>query len=284
MHAALLVLQVGPDDPPGRLATWFGEAGLDLDVRVVGADPIPAELGGYAGLVVLGCAGVGRASEPDTAPVRALLRAALAGEVPTLAIGAGCHQLALAGGGRLAANPEGPELGAQLIAKRTAAARDPLFETLPITPDVIQWHAAAITVLPAGAVLLASAPACENQAFRLGRLAWGVQFHIEAAPPVVRGWAAADAAALQEFDLDRILTRADSVDADVVEAWEPFAQAFAGVVREPDAVPPAHSVPARPAGPVTDAAAIRAALAAEMTHARRPSQLPMPERRPPEDE
>ena len=281
---AVLVLQVGPDDPPGRLVAWLAAAGLELDVRVVGADPVPDALSGFAGLVVLGCAGVSRTSGPDTAPVRALLRAALAEEVPALGIGAGCHQLALAGGAKLGPCPDGPELGAQLIAKRTAAARDPLFETLPITPDVIQWHSDTITTLPAGAVLLASAPACENQAFRLGRLAWGVQFHIEATPDILRAWVAADAAALTDYDLERVLARADAVDADVAEAWEPFAQAFAGAVREPAAVPAAHTIPPRAAPAVTDAAAIRAALAAEMTHARQPTQLPMPERRPPGNE
>ena len=65
---------------------------------------------------------------------------------------------------------------------------------LPITPDVLQWHFDAVVSLPPGAVQLASAPACEHQAFRLGRLAWGVQFHIETTPQIVQAWARDDAA------------------------------------------------------------------------------------------
>lgn len=258
------------------------QSGFDLDVRLVGTDALPEGVDGHSGLLVLGRSEYER---PGLDQVRALLRAALGAEHPTLAIGAGCQQLALAAGGRVGVNPDGPEFGASLIAKRTAAARDPLFAELPITPDVIQWHSNTVLVLPGSAVLLASAPACENQAFRIGRLAWGVQFHVEADPDVVSGWARADAAVRADYDVERILSRAAGVDDDVVEAWAPFASAFAEVVRDPSAVPPAHSgPPARAAHPVGDPAAIRAALAAEMTRSRGQSPLPMPGRRPPEDE
>ena len=130
------------------------------------------------------------ANDDDVAPwlphERALLREAVSREIPTLGICLGGQLLAAANGGRVRASPEQAEIGAQLVAKRTAAATDPLFGPLPITPDVLQWHYDAITVLPAGAVHLASSPVCENQAFRLGRLAWGVQFHIETTPELVR--------------------------------------------------------------------------------------------------
>ncbi|MGI8420989.1 MAG: type 1 glutamine amidotransferase, partial [Gaiellaceae bacterium] len=43
--------------------------------------------------------------------------------------------------------------------------------------------------LPEGAVLLASSPAYQNQAFRWGRRAYGVQFHLEVSREMAEEWA-----------------------------------------------------------------------------------------------
>lgn len=267
----VLVLVLHPSDPPGPLAGWLAEAGVEVDVR---AD-VPESLAGVDGLVVLG--GPQNANDPELAPLRALLRAAVADEVPTLGVCLGAQALAVAHGGRVEPSPECREIGAQLVAKRAAAGTDPLFGSRPITPDVIQWHFDAITSLPPGALQLASSPVCANQAFRLGRLAWGIQFHIETTPEVVRAWAAEDAAALAEFDLDTIVSRAVAVHDDLAEVWAPFVQRFAAVALDPSSVPATPAV----ADP-NDPAAIRARLAAEAQAARAP--LPMPTLRPPWDE
>jgi GMP synthase (glutamine-hydrolysing) len=279
----LLVIQPDESDPVGRLGDWLVATGLDLDVRrpYHGA-PLPSELSGHAGVLVLG--GAMSATDDAIAPwlpaVRALLRTAVTDEVPTLAVCLGAQLLAVANGGRVAPNPGGPEFGAHLIAKRAASAGDPLFGPLPITPDVIQWHFDAIS-LPPGAVQLASAPGCDVQAFRLGRLAWGIQFHIETTPQRVRDWAATDTHALEGYDVQRLLSRSDAAHADVAEVWAPFAASFADVVRDPAAVPALRSAPTSAAGPITDPAAIRAALAAELTSSRGPAALPTPGLRQP---
>src|SRR5438105_1295654 len=186
--APILVIENDFSDPIGRLGDWLIEAGADLEVvRGPAGDEIPQDLIGFSGLVVMG--GAPNAYEDACAPwlpgVRSLLATAVRGEVPTLAICLGGQLLAGATGGRVE-RAETPEYGAQLIAKRQAAAADPLFKDLPITPDVLQWHVDAVTELPARAVLLASSPSCEIQAFRVGRLAWGTQFHIETTPQTVQ--------------------------------------------------------------------------------------------------
>jgi GMP synthase (glutamine-hydrolysing) len=276
----VLVVQNSASDPVGRLGEWLTDAGLEL--LVTEGPELPANLDDVDGLVVLG--GDMGAYDDDVAPwlpaERALLREAVERELPTLAICLGAQLLAAATGGRVETDPDGPEIGAQLVAKRSVAATDPLFRALPITPDVHQWHYDAITALPPGAVLLASSPRGEHQAYRLGRLAWAVQFHIETTPDVIREWAREDAPRLPEWDLDAVLTRVVDVDSDFVEAWLPFARAFADVVRDPDAVCAPRGVPTSTAAPITDPAAIRAALAAEAGQAR--SVLPSPIMRPPD--
>lgn len=276
----MLVVQNGADDPVGRLGDWLRAARLDL-IEVEGPQ-LPESLDGYDGLVVLG--GAMGAHDDDVAPwlphERTLLREAVERDVPTLAICLGAQLLAVAHGGRVEADPDGPEIGAQLVAKRTAASRDPLFASVPITPDVHQWHYDAITVLPRGSILLASSPRGEHQAFRLARLAWAVQFHIETTPDTIAEWARADAARLPDYDLDALLARVRSVDDDFAQVWSSFAAAFADVVRNPGGVAAAHVVPSTTAAPVTDPAAIRAALAAEAAGAR--TVLPPPGLRPPD--
>jgi len=275
----LLVIQNADSDPVGRLGDWLSAAGLDLDVhRPYDGEALPSELSAYAGLLVLG-GGMG-ASDDAGAPwlpqVRALLRDAVSGELPTLGVCLGGQLLAVANGGQVAPNPDGPEFGAQLIAKRAASANDPLFGPLPITPDVIQWHFDAINSLPPGALQLASSPGCAVQAFRLGRLAWGIQFHIETTPEIVRGWAATDARALEGYDVQRLLSHADGVHDDLAEVWAPFATSFADVVHDPAAVRASRAVPTSTAEPITDPAAIRAALAAELTASRGATVAPLP--------
>jgi GMP synthase (glutamine-hydrolysing) len=214
--------------------------------------------------------------------VRELLRRAVRDEVPTLGICLGAQLLAVALGGEVVVGRYGPELGAQLVAKRAASATDALFRELPITPDVIQWHFDVISRLPPGAVLLATSPVYEVQAFRAGRVCWAVQPHIETSPEIVRDWAASDRDRV-DVDLDALVRRSDATHADMEETWQPFARRFADVLRDPASVRAVRSPAVTTAAPVDDPAAIRAALAADMQAARHGGVLPLPARRPDAD-
>jgi GMP synthase (glutamine-hydrolysing) len=277
----LLVLQNAAEDPPARLGEWLTKAGVELDVREMFAGAaLPTDLTGHSGLLVLG--GAMSAGDDDIAPwlpaVRELLRAAVRDEVPTLGICLGAQLLAVATGGEVIVGPEGPELGARLIAKRAASATDALFRDLPITPDVIQWHFDVVSRIPPGAVLLATSPVYEVQAYRVGRVCWAIQPHIETTPEIVRHWAASDRDRV-DVDLDALLLRTDAVHADIEETWQPFAARFADVLRDPASVRAVRSPTVSTAAPVDDPAAIRAALAADMQAARHGSVLPLPTRR-----
>ncbi|MBA3524511.1 MAG: type 1 glutamine amidotransferase [Geodermatophilaceae bacterium] len=247
----LLVVQVCDEDGPGRLGDWLRDAGLELDVvRVDNGEPVPG-LDGYDGLLMLGghqAAYDPPEVSPELVGVRELLRAAVRRQVPTVAVCLGGQLLAQALGGTVRVAVDGPELGAHLVAKKDVAAADPLFSTVPFTPDVIQWHYDEIALLPAGAVLLASSPRYANQAFRVGSCAWGVQFHIETTPEMVAIWAAGDhgRAADWGLDVDVALARAVAVHDDVAEVWTPVAQRFADIVRafaETGQAPSAAAVP-----------------------------------------
>ncbi len=284
MTLPLLVVQNSAVDPPARLGEWLVSAGLALDVREMFAgDTVPADLSDHAGLLVLG--GAMGALQDEAAPwlpaVRALLQEAARAEVPTLGVCLGAQLIAVALGGRVEVGADGPEIGAQLIAKRAVSATDPLFGPLPITPDVIQWHYDVVTRLPGNAVLLASSPVYELQAFRVGRLCWAVQPHIETTPEIVRRWAADDEDRLG-LDLEPVLQRTDRVHDDIAETWQPFAERFAEVVANPAAVKVGRGPTVTTAAPIDDPAAIRAALAMDMQASRGHGMLPLPGVRPPD--
>ena len=233
----VLVLQLCDSDPPAKVGDWLRAAGLDLDVRRadVGQE-LPRDLAGHAGLVVLG--GPQAAYEPpEVVPflpaVTELLRVGVRRSVPTLGICLGGQLLAQALGGAVRVGEQGPELGAHLVAKRDVAADDPVFSRVPFTPDVLQWHYDEISRLPAGAVLLASSPAYVHQAFRIGECAWGLQFHIETTPDMVRHWAATDAGQAAEWGLDvaALTDKAVAAHDDIEQVWAPAMSRFADVVR-----------------------------------------------------
>ena len=233
----LLVVVPSDTDPPAKLAEWLRDAGCDLDERSADAgDPLPDDLEGYDGLVVLGgpqSAMDDEATSPELVGARRLLRQALERDMPTLAICLGAQLLAQVGGGEVRKAVDGPEVGALLVAKRDRADRDPLFGPLPLSPDVVQFHHDEISRLPEGAVLLANSPMYENQAFRVGRHVYGLQFHIETTPEVVDEWAERDVAGVDASPWDEATIKQliRAAHPHIEEAWQPFAGRFADLVR-----------------------------------------------------
>ncbi|MFD1148093.1 type 1 glutamine amidotransferase [Saccharothrix hoggarensis] len=222
----LLVLQPDHDDPPARLGEWLTAAGAVLDVVKPYEEPVPTSLDGYQGVVCLGGAmgALDDAEHPWLVDVRKLLSHAVAKRVPLLAICLGAQLLAAATGGQVRRSPHGRDVGVRLVAKRDAASGDPLFDELPWTPDVLQFHEDEVGFLPPSALLLASSPKCANEAFRVGDRAYGLQFHIETTPELVLRWAAGypELAGLRALDQDRL----DQGHEDIREVWQPFAERF----------------------------------------------------------
>jgi GMP synthase-like glutamine amidotransferase len=247
--SSLTALAVEPEVgcPPGRLVGWLQEADVEVDRRRCGVDPLPEEPGDYAAVLVLGGSmGVLEdARYPWLSGVRRLLAASVTRQVPVLAVGLGAQLLAVAAGGSVRRMPGGPEVGTLMVAKRDAALHDPLFAEVPFTPDVVQLHGDEVGALPPRAVLMASSLQCHNQAFRVGNVAYGLQFHIESTPDVVLEWAAgapeyASFARPGQLEVDHLR----AVHADVEDVWRPFALRFARLARgEIAPATPTHVLP-----------------------------------------
>jgi len=64
---------------------------------------------------------------------------------------------------------------------------DSLLGHLPDKASVFQWHGDSFD-LPKGAQRLASSIYYDNQAFRMGRNVYGLQFHLEVTPAMIDLW------------------------------------------------------------------------------------------------
>jgi GMP synthase-like glutamine amidotransferase len=234
---ALVVENSGRDDVR-RLGGWLTSAGLDLaTVRPHAGDPLPDSLDEYVALVVLGGpqeaypAADGTPGADWFPALEGLLRKAVRHRVPTLGICLGAQLLAAAHGGTVERSAAGPDIGPRLVARRDVAERDLLFARVPFAPDVLQWHRDEITELPAGAVLLAASTQYPHQAFRLGTVAWGVQFHIECDTEMIADWIGSGLGLLDDLGHDpgALLEAFDAAMDDVEEVWRPFAERFAAL-------------------------------------------------------
>lgn len=112
-----------------------------------------------------------------------LLSQAIAHKKHVLGICLGAQLIGEALGENTQASPQ-IERGVFPIRLTKAGEKDPLFLGFSKQFPVLQWHS-NMAALPKGAVLLASSPACPNQAFRFRDRVYGFQFHLEMTPGIM---------------------------------------------------------------------------------------------------
>jgi GMP synthase (glutamine-hydrolysing) len=220
--AVALVVQHVDVEGPGRFAEWLPALGVELrTIHPYAGDPVPQSIDADALIVMGGPMGAyDDAAAPWLPAVRGLLAAATRDGVPALGICLGAQLLAVATGGRVERGANGPEIG---LGEVVVAASDQLFEAGSI--PVVQWHYDTVTELPPEATLLASSASYPVQAFRVGARAWGLQFHVEAAPELVADWARAE-----RRDVEELAAPLIAADAEVAAAGKAIATRFAGLV------------------------------------------------------
>lgn len=221
--AKVWVLQHHPAENLGAIADALESAALAWQyVRVFDGHPLPADMKGAGGLIVMG--GPEAVYQLDRYPyLRAemrLIESALKAGRPVLGVCLGSQLLAAALGAdvRRAAHKE---IGWYPVRLRAEAKDDGLLRGLPEEFVACHWHS-DIFDLPAGAVALASSELTELQAFRHGDNAWGLLFHAEMTERIV-------AALVGEFGegLKRV-----GIDGDEILASAPRHLAGLGKIAE----------------------------------------------------
>ncbi|MBN8912317.1 MAG: type 1 glutamine amidotransferase [Rhizobiales bacterium] len=188
----VLVLQHLAVEHPGVFRDFLREDGVAWHtVELDQGEPIP-DLEPYDVMLVMG--GPQDTWQEDQFPWLKPEKAAIRRFVadmgrPYLGLCLGHQLLADALGGKVGPGPR-PEVGALTISKTEAGRADALLAGVPDPIEVLQWHGAEVKSLPEGAVHLARSDACEIQAFRYGRRAYGLQCHVEATQDTVANWVA----------------------------------------------------------------------------------------------
>jgi GMP synthase (glutamine-hydrolysing) len=200
-----MVVQHVAMEGPARIADLCAARGIAVDVRhVAEGDAVPARVAEGELLIVMGGGmGVGDKDDPRYPFLRAeiaLLETALRDGRPVLGVCLGAQLLAHAAGARVGANVGRDREGRETRVREVGwgpvtflgRADEPVLAGLGAEETVLHWHGDTFD-LPAGAVRLASTALCNNQAFRLGTRAFGLQFHVEADADMARRWAVEDA-------------------------------------------------------------------------------------------
>lgn len=182
------------------------DEGRVLIVNAYADEALPS-LAGIAGMIVTGSPAMVTDRAPWSERCAEYMGEAVALAVPVLGICYGHQLLAHACGGGVGYHPKGREIGTVSIESAAAAQQDLLFGAMPAQFLGHTTHSQSVLNLPRAAELLASSAHDAHQAFRIGKNAWGVQFHPEFDAQIMRGYVGERRAALLEegFDIDRLL-------------------------------------------------------------------------------
>lgn len=183
----VLALQFIWEDPPGYLGEIMREHGILYEVVKVDEAPVPDPTEYDAFIAMGGPQHVGvDDKDPYLAGVEEAIRKAVEQDIPYLGICLGGQLLAHALGAVVKRHSIA-SIGFYEVQLTEEGKADPLFQGLPGYQQVILWHEDSFD-LPAGAVQLATNVHTENQAFRYGRHAYGMQYHIELTPSMLDIW------------------------------------------------------------------------------------------------
>ncbi|MGA9396385.1 MAG: type 1 glutamine amidotransferase [Azonexus sp.] len=189
-----------PTEGPGYFAIFLEQHGIPWRLIAIDAgEPLPVTVDGFSGLCFMG----GPMSVNDALPwietVCALIRDAVAKDLPVIGHCLGGQLMSKALGGTVTRNPV-KEIGwGKVAGADSAPARAWLGPYAGKSCTVFQWHGETFSI-PSGATRLSSNVHCNNQMFALGpHLA--MQCHVEMTPEMIATWCgqwSAEAAAVAD--------------------------------------------------------------------------------------
>ena len=184
----ILSIVHGSNVPSGVFGDEAERGGHEVDTwSLAWGTPPPAPIDDYGAVMIFG--GAMHADQDDRHPwlreENFFIQRLLDIHIPVLGVCLGAQLIAKAAHAEVKAMPE-PEVGWVDVELTDEAADDPLFSGLPERFPAFQWHYYEFAA-PSGAEVLARSDRC-TQAFRLGDMAWGVQFHPEVEREMLDDW------------------------------------------------------------------------------------------------
>ena len=187
----ILVFQHVAIEHPAIFREFLKEDGIAWDaVELDAGEKIPS-LAGYDQLWVMG-GPMDTWQEAENpwlaAEKRAIREAVVERGMPYFGVCLGHQLLAASLGGKVGKAAQA-EVGVLDVELTEAGRADPFFAGIGGRFKALQWHGAEVQTPPAGAVVLARSPLCAVQSMRVGKHAYGMQYHCELLPQTVAEWA-----------------------------------------------------------------------------------------------
>lgn len=181
------IFRHSPTEGPGYFAIFLEQHGIPWRLIAVDAgDPVPEYPDDFSGLCFMG----GPMSVNDPLPwieqICALIRKAVAADIPVIGHCLGGQLMSKAMGGKITRNPV-KEIGwGNVFGESDATSKHWLGDLAGQSATVFQWHGETFS-LPEGAIRLFSNNQCANQMFAIGpHLA--MQCHVEMTPEMIDTW------------------------------------------------------------------------------------------------
>ncbi len=168
-----------PFEDAANIGSWAEDRGHTVTyTRFFQNDPLPA-MDTFEMLAVMG--GLMNIYEHEAYPwlvtEKAFLKQALDAGKKVIGVCLGAQLIADVLGGTVTQNRH-KEIGWHPVTLTGHGRRSSLFDGMPDTLDVFQWHGDTFSI-PPESVRLAENPTCPNQAFLYKNNALGLQFHLE---------------------------------------------------------------------------------------------------------
>lgn len=215
--AKVYVLQHHPAENLGTISDALEGAALAWQyVRIYDGHPVPADMKGAGGLIVMGGPmGVYQTERyPFLRDEMTLIQDAVKQGRPVLGVCLGAQIVAAALGAKVEKNPRGKEIGWYPVRLEAAAQEDRIFKGNAETIMPFHWHGDFFE-LPPGATSLATSDKTPCQAFRHGANVYGLQFHIEVTRESVEQMSAAFGRELEreKISADEMIARCSDHEA-----------------------------------------------------------------------
>lgn len=173
-----------PEEGPGLFSTLLPQGCKTI---LAGSDDFPAYDDVTGVLIMGGPMGVYEKEKyPFILKELSFIRNCFERGVKIFGVCLGAQMIAEALGGKVYKG-EKEEIGWYKITHTEEAHFDPVFSIFPKELSVFQWHGDTF-YLPPQAIRLAYSENYTNQAFRVGRNVYGLQYHIEVTEEIIKEW------------------------------------------------------------------------------------------------